>query len=188
MYDGIQPPFVAFYGCSIRFHVESAMKSIGYINYFYESIEDSNQTFEITGEIQNQVLNELQNILVHGASISRYFWPSKPGKNDIHLIRGNKLKEVFNITEESALKSRTLRNKLEHFDENLDIYLNKKPIVGHIFPAFVGNKPNSDGVPSHLFRAFYIDTGEFEVLGATFEVKPIADEIYKIHNIDVNGA
>ena len=91
------------------------------------------------------------------------------------------LRELYGLTDESPLKNRKLRNQLEHFDENLDLYLSNKPIVGYILPAYVGGLIESDGVPAHLFRAFYIDVGLFEVLGIRHEVQPLVDELYKIY-------
>ncbi|PSV98971.1 hypothetical protein [Photobacterium lipolyticum] len=182
MFEGIQPPHVAFYSESIRFHVESAMSSIDALASFAEMTNQTNGSYEITGGMQDDLLNHLQNLFLHSATVSRYFWPSKPGKNELHKKRAKQLQEAFGIEDSSPLKSRKLRNKLEHFDENLDLYLNNKPIVGYILPAYVGGEIESEGVPVHIFRAFYIDTGEFEVLGDKFKVQPIVDEICKIHS------
>lgn len=95
---------------------------------------------------------------------------------------GARVKTAVRDFDESPLRDRNLRNKLEYFDENLDIYLNSKPIVGHVISAYVGGSINSQGVPVHLFRAFYVDTAIFEVLGHKFEAQPIVDEICRLHS------
>ena len=69
---------------------------------------------------------------------------------------------------------------IEHFDENLDHFVNQS-IVGNIVPNHVGLEPKDNGVPFHVFRAFYNRIGVFEVLGKRFELQPIVDEIYEIH-------
>lgn len=123
--------------------------------------------YEMTDELRNQILDNLQNILVHSAAISRYFWPSycnDKTKNNIFKRRGLELKDIFELNDNSPLKSRELRNTLERFDENLDLYLHEKPLVGRVFAAYVGGYPESE-VPLHFFRAYYIDIGIFEVLG-----------------------
>lgn len=71
---------------------------------------------------------------------------------------------------------------MEHFDERLDVYLQKFP-VGNIIPSYVGPEPESDGVPNHLFRAYYTDVAVFEVLGEKYALIPIAEEIGRIHDL-----
>ena len=113
-----------------------------------------------------------------GAALSRYFWPVRSG----HTARGEFLRNRFGVTDASPLKSRDLRNAIEHFDEKLDIYL-AKGIVGVIIPNYIGPSLESDGVPGHLFRAYYVDTGKFEVLGQRFPIPPLAKEIERIDGL-----
>lgn len=181
MPEGIWPPAIAFYMQCIRFHCEAAMLSIDFLAEFASMTNEAEGNYEIGGELQDAILNHLQNIFVHAAAISRYAWPSKAGKENLHANRGLELKRLLDLSDESPLRDRNLRNKLEHFDENLDIYLNSKPIVGHVIPAYVGGSINSQGVPVHLFRAFYVDTAIFEILGHKFEAQPIVDEICRLH-------
>lgn len=176
-FGGIQPPHFAFYSEAIRFNVELAMISIDFLANFIEMTNETKGEYEMTGELQNGILDHLQNLLVHAGALSRYFWPSKPGKHDLHKYRAESLKKHFGLTDESPLKSRKLRNQLEHFDENLDKYLWAKPIVGHILPAYVGGEIKNDGIPTHLFRAFYLDIGVYETLGVRHEIQPIVDEV-----------
>lgn len=178
---GIQPPYLAFYSEAIRFNVESAMTSIEFVASFIEMTNKTKGDYEMTGNLQNEILSHLHSILVNAAALSRYFWPSKTGKYNLHKRRAKTLKSHFDLSEDSALKSRKLRNQLEHFDENLDKYLWDKPLVGYILPAYVGGELIKDGVPTHLFRAFYIDTGIFETLGVRHEIQPIIDEICNIY-------
>tara|TARA_R110002072_G_C7711304_1_gene514054 strand:- start:59 stop:658 length:600 start_codon:yes stop_codon:yes gene_type:complete len=180
-YGGIQPPHLLFYCQAIRFNVESAMVSIEYLASFIEMTNETEGDYEITGDLQDGILDHLQNLLVHAGALSRYFWPSKPGKHDLHKLRAETLKLHFGVSEESPLKSRMLRNQLEHFDENLDKYLWEKPIVGHVLPAYVGGEVENDGIPAHFFRAFYIDVGVFETLGVRHEVQPIVDEVCSLY-------
>ncbi|MCC9660284.1 hypothetical protein [Pseudoalteromonas sp. MB41] len=185
-FEGIQPPYVAFYGQAIRFHCEAAMLSIDFLHSFANMTNEKKGEYELTGELTDQILNHLHNIFLHAASISRYFWPAQKGEDKLHHKRASQLKSIFKIDGNSPLKSRKLRNCLEHFDENLDFYLNDKPIVGYVLPSYVGATIESDGVPTHLFRAFYMDTAIFEVLGEKFEVQPIVDAICELHSgVDV---
>jgi hypothetical protein len=182
--SSIFAPHIIFYYESIRFHCQCALSSVDFVASFIDMSNETKGNYEMTDELRNQILDNLQNILVHSAAISRYFWPSyckDKTNNNIFKRRGLELKDMFQLNDKSPLKSRELRNALEHFDENLDLYLHEKPLVGHVFPAYVGGYPESE-VPLHFFRAYYIDIGIFEVLGSKFEVQPIVDEIYKIYN------
>lgn len=179
---GIQPPHLAFYVESIRFNTEAAMHSIAFIADFIDMTNAQQGDYEMTRKLQTQILDHLQNILIHAASLSRYFWPSKEGMHKLHKKRAATLRQLFGIKDNSPLKNRRLRNQLEHFDENLDSYLWEKPLVGYVLPAYVGGEMEGNGVPVHLFRAYYIDTGVFETLGIRHEIQPIADEIGQIYS------
>ncbi len=89
---------------------------------------------------------------------------------------------MFQVTEQSPLKSRDLRNMIEHFDEKLDHYLSKG-IVGHVIPHYFGPAGASNVVPTHFFRAYFTNAGIFEILGKRYEIKPIAEELLRIHEL-----
>lgn len=127
---------------------------------------------------QEPTLNHLQNIVGMGAALSRYFWPVRAG----HEKRGELLRQRFKVTDTSPLKSRDLRNEIEHFDEKLDVYLSKG-IVGVIIPHYIGPFLESGGVPSHFFRAYYTDQAVFEILGKRFPIQPLVEEIARIDDL-----
>jgi hypothetical protein len=64
----------------------------------------------------------VQEGLAHAASLSGYFWPMKTG-GERATARGERLRKAFNLTDESPLRSRSLGNAFEHFDERLDRFL-----------------------------------------------------------------
>ena len=180
-YGGIQPPHLAFYNEAIRFNSQAAMNSIDYLAEFIEMTNRTKGNYELSAEKEVHILDNIQNIMGHAAAMSRFFWSTKDGVHKLHKKRSQTLRAHFGLTESSALKDKALRNQLEHLDESLDNYLWAKPIVGNIIPAYVGGEPERDGVPTHFFRAFYIDTGIFEALGIRHEVQPIVDELCKIY-------
>jgi hypothetical protein len=128
------------------------------------------------------VLDELQNIIAQGAAVSRYFWPADKD----HEARGRELRQQFKVTEDSPLKSRDLRNMIEHFDEKLDHYL-AKGIVGQIIPHYFGPEGRSSDVPRHFFRAYFINVGVFEILGKRYQIEPIAKELWRLHELSSAG-
>jgi len=69
---------------------------------------------------------------------------------------------------------------VEHFDEYLDDFL-KECLAGQFIPDYFGRKPPVDRGPIKFFRAFFTNTGEFEILGQIFHLQPIVDEIGRLH-------
>lgn len=179
MVDGrIWPPYEAFYINGMLFNAESAFRSIARISHAFETLPEVAMEEGLDRVLTYNILNDLQNIIVHGAALSRYFWPVRKG----HAERGVHLRESLNIDESSPLFSRDLRNAIEHFDERLDRYLSDG-IVGIVIPEYVGPKPSDDGVPGHLFRAFFTDVGIFRLLDSDHEMDPIVAEIIRIKEL-----
>jgi hypothetical protein len=144
---------------------------------------DTKGDYEQTPELEREILDNLENLITNAAAIRRYFWPVRSGKNNLHEERGKTLRVMFGVDEESPLKNKELRDFLEHFDEKLDNYLWEAPITGTVIPFHVGGVPDLNGVPLHVFRAYYIDIGVFESLGTRFEIQPIVNELIKIEDV-----
>lgn len=185
--DGkIWAPHQVFYIQGMLFNAHSAMRSIMRLTDFLEKIPENVTEEYILNLPTHALLNELQNIIVNGAALSRYFWPVRKG----HESRGENLRSAFQITENSALYSRDLRNDIEHFDERLDKYLSGD-IVGYIFPEFLGFRPIEKGVQGHFFRAYFIECAIFKLLEAEYEMEPLIQEIIRVNKLllsaDQNG-
>ena len=176
----IFPPYEVFYMESMLFITESALRSVKAANEDLQKMDDATVGFS-----QDKTLNHLQNVIVQGAALSKYFWPptnSRDGRSKEHKMRGEALQSAFDVIETSPLKSRDLRNEIEHFDEKLDNYL-ASGIAGHIIPHYIGPFADSGGIPCHYFRAYYTDQGIFEVLGKRYVINPIVAEIARIHKL-----
>lgn len=177
----IQPMFEAFYLESMLFNSRSALTS------FQQLSDMLAEGHWATGDSQidnicYEMLDALQNAVSKSAALARYFWPVKDGKSGEHKRRGSQLRQTFAVTDESPLRGKNLRDALEHFDERLDRYL-ASGIVGHILPSYVGHAPANRDIPLHVFRAYYVDTGVFEILGEQYQIPPLADEILRLHAI-----
>ncbi|HEU0079191.1 MAG TPA: hypothetical protein VFQ76_16170 [Longimicrobiaceae bacterium] len=172
----IWPPYEAFYIDSMLFNTTAAAMSVDAMAGTLEAIERGELARADVDE--DAFLNNLQNIILQGASLSRFFWPVRSG----HEARGEHLRVRLGVTDASPLKNRDLRNALEHFDERLDRYLQAN-VVGYILPRYVGPTLENDGVPAHLFRAYFFDRGVFSLLGQEHEMQPLVDEIGRIHNL-----
>lgn len=174
----INPPYRALYALSVSFCTASAVRSIDAVSEVMAHLASGDSEDPLEDIDSHSVLDELQNIIVQGAAVSRYFWPS----NGAHEARGRELREMFRVTEQSPLKSRDLRNMIEHFDEKLDHYF-AKGIVGHVIPHYFGPEGVNSGVPTHFFRAYFINVGIFEILGKRYEIEPIAEELWRLHEL-----
>lgn len=178
----IHPPYAVFYALSISFCTSSAVRSIEAVADVMEHLASADGEDPMVDIDSHVVLDELQNIIVQGAAVSRYFWPSDKG----HEARGRALRRRYKVAEDSPLKSRELRNMIEHFDEKLDDYL-ASGIVGHIIPHYFGPEGKSNGVPKHFFRAYFINIGVFEILGKRYEIEPLAKELWRLHELSSGG-
>ena len=188
----IWTPHQAFYIQSMLFNTTSAFQSCSIAEKIIKKISDG----EIDPQDKKDILLDcLQNIVNQSGAISRYFFPSRDGVKEtgqktIHRDRGKYLSKVFDVKDDSPLMNRALRNSIEHFDERLDLYL-QDGIVGYIFPSLILPEPEESDVPHHIFRAYYLKDGIFQVLGERYKIQPIVDEIARIHDLlvkfDGNG-
>jgi hypothetical protein len=176
----IQPMYMAFYRDSMLFNTESAMLSIRYITELFQKLEKGEILID---DVNPQgPLNDFQNIILQGAALSRYFWPAR----EAHELRAEQLRLAFNVDENCPLKSRSLRNQMEHFDEKLDEYLHKGAF-GVFLPCYFGPDTSGDKISHHLFRAYFTDTGIFQILGERYAIEPIVEEIIRIHKLLVKS-
>jgi hypothetical protein len=173
----IWPPYQAFYIHSMLFNAMSAMRSVEHINALMAVVRENSPEDPYAVLYGGRFLSEFQNLIVHAAALSRYFWPVKEG----HRWRGAQLRQAFQMADNSPLRARGLCNAFEHFDEQLDDYL-ENGIVGQILPEYIGPFSESDGVPIHLFRAYYVDTATFQLLGNRYEIQPIVEEVGRLRN------
>jgi hypothetical protein len=174
--DGIWVPYQAFYIQSMLFSTRSAFQSAKALHSLVNQISQKAGQGEALSFDCSAALDHVQNIVLRAAAISRFFWPVRKG----HERRAAHLKVALGISEDSPLHNRDLRNSIEHLDERLDFYL-KNGIVGQIFPEWFGPTRDSKGVPTHYFRAFFIDTGTFKILDTSFVLQPVVDELMRIH-------
>jgi hypothetical protein len=57
----------------------------------------------------------IQSILVASGNVSKILWPAKKYK-----LRGDRLRRILNVEEDSPLSSRKFRNHFEHYDERVE--------------------------------------------------------------------
>lgn len=187
--DGFNLPHqYAFFIEAMLFNTNSALRSA---NAAFDHLDRIiNEEISVQTN-KDQLLDSIQNFIIHSGAVSRYFWPSqdsprkiegKSQSKNLHKRRGKFFREKFGITENNPLENRALRNSIEHFDERLDLYL-EGGIYGHIFPSLILEEPEETDIPHHIFRAYYINEGIFQLLDERYQIQPIFEEIIRIHKI-----
>jgi hypothetical protein len=179
-----------FYIQSMLFNTKLSLQAAERASKYIRAISDGKIGSQ---DRKDEILDCLQNFINHSAAIARYFFPSMIGGRSekvVHKNRAEFLRKVFDVSENSPLHDKKLRNAIEHFDERLDIYL-EGGIVGIIFPSLILDKPEETDVPHHIFRAYYLNEGVYQVLGEKYAVQHIFDEVLRIHELlekfDENG-
>ena len=101
------------------------------------------------------------------------------------------MRQAFDLSDDSPLKNRGLRDLLEHFDERLDQYLLRND-SGYFFPdAMIGDSALSDDKSGHLFKLVDRNSSCFVLLGEKHFFDGILTEVNKIYDrareFDSNG-
>lgn len=151
-WEGIDPVHLAFYIEAIFYAAERSRLA-------FERFSD----LVASGSSASDVVASAHEALGHAAALSRFFFPVDRGPRA--RARGANLRQVFAISNGSALQDRELRNALEHFDERLDDYL-LGDIAGYLFPApMVQDAALADDPQGHIFRLVDPETETFVLLG-----------------------
>jgi hypothetical protein len=167
-YGGIYPVCEAFYIHSI---IYAAERSETAFKRFDEAVVASNPAALIVATVQEA--------LTHAGALSRFFWPVKKG-SQLAIARGKRLRTAFDLDENSALKSRKLRNAFEHFDEDLDRFL-LEDRAGYFFPSpIVDDESLADEAIGNIFKLVDPRHGVCVILGQKFEFRPIRTEVQRI--------
>ncbi len=118
----------------------------------------------------------VQGILLAAGNISKLFWPG----NSRSVNRGNELRTLLSVNDQSALAPRTFRNHFEHFDERLEQWASSS--TRH-------NIVDSSVLPPGVIQG--IDAGDFlrnldpttwsvTFRGDSYDLRPVVQEITRL--------
>lgn len=146
-----------------------ALMSIEYINGYFSN---SNQK-----PMNNTLLwYHVQSFLNSTANVSKLIWGSK----DTFTSR-KELRVSLNVSEDSPLRNRELRNTFEHFDERLEDWFESNEsqifIDSNIGP--IGMLTNLDA--SKYLRNFDTSKNAITYQGKEYKLQPLVDEIVSIN-------
>lgn len=163
------PPYaIAFYQTVIDEHLHLAVKSFA---TFHEIADDGTDAAAASIHLNSALSN--------CASIARYFDPVK--RSLFTDERTKRLREAYDIADDSALLNRQLRNFIEHLDERIDRWLELDP-VGPIVPStiFAHHSIIDDGI-GHAFRVIDHENDVYVGLGTKFDYGGIAREAVRLY-------
>jgi hypothetical protein len=110
-----------------------------------------------------------------GASLSKLFWPLR---RDAYA-RGDTLRSNLSVRDDSPLRSRAIRDGLEHFDERLDRYLAARPPRLRMDMVILPKAdPGSDMFP--VLRWFDPTALTLTVMEDRIELVPLVEEMERV--------
>lgn len=157
------------------------------------------------------LFGEIHTLLTHAGNISKLFWPmlKTRGKNETDeqyaqrqpaSVRGEQMRQLFNIQPGHSFEKRPLRDHLEHFDERIDNFwldwkavnnqraADGKPQAGYadllVAPQWFVDKVD---INQHGFiiRHFDQETSIFTFRGIPYDIKEIYAEVQAIGAISL---
>ena len=165
--QGISPIFEVFYLEAIKYVASAAKTSFERLSKAAQDKADPSLT-----------VASAQEALTYVAALSRFFWPARD--NGVSIRRGEMLRKAFYLSEDSALKNRSLRDALEHFDERLDEYLLKDFSTGQFHPGPIVATATPLNSTTHVFRLVDPEQSIFVLFNNLYgfdELRQLTEEI-----------
>jgi hypothetical protein len=145
-----------------------------------QSLSDLNEALAVSADENHDptaIFVSLQNLLNAAANIAKAFWGQGGKLSD----QRTKLRDSIELDDDSPLRSVTMRNNFEHFDERLDSWWAKSQ--RHIYVDLNIGPPHGffSGVDaSDIFRLYDPEQQLLVFWGETYDVQAIATEIERV--------
>lgn len=174
----VLPPQNLFYYYSIYYSAECSLTAFEKYRFL---LNERSEAFYL--------ISSLQEAVGHAANLSWYFFNvggnRKPKEiSEFIKKRSNDLKIEFEISDNSILKDRELRNMFEHFDEKLDIFL-LNTLAGTFYPTpRLGNIKNINKYEiDKNFKMLDIENSCLVLFNKFFYFEEIEKEVMKVYEI-----
>jgi hypothetical protein len=166
-YGGVLPMFELFYLTSILYVAERCLSS--YAEY--------NQA--LSSKSRDVIFSRMQDAITYAGAVARFFWPTKQGGR-LATARAERLRSFFEIDKSSPISDKSLRNKLEHFDERLDEFLIENDAGGFVVQAIVGDLEDYAERTMKVFKLIDPVKRIIVIVNERFEYEPIINEVSRI--------
>jgi len=177
------------YVTEVKSQSRFALNAIGALNQALQATGEFDGDWNRRNFFHAEVFRQTHSFLTHASNISRIFWPPQPRKRkdeapetftqrqEFTTERGRSLLALFELDDSSPLKSRVLRDHLEHYDERLDHWSNTSE-RRNIASDTIG-PPNAIGGldPSDTMRWFDPTTNAFRFRGEEYALQPLVTAV-----------
>lgn len=180
------------YSLEIATQCQFAIGAIGQLNHALRWLrENRDAEAEQQRFFHNEVFRSVHSFLTHTSNISRMLWPAVPsrgnGESDegyearisqkLPVGRARALRQTFGLSDEHPLKSRRLRDLLEHFDEKLDEWRTTS-VQRNIVSDYIGPRNGFVGITeTDMMRWFDPSTNSFTFRGEIFDLQALATAV-----------
>lgn len=188
----------------IETQCDFALDAVGSLNSVLQALNDAHTIpFHQQERLHREVFRSIHSFLTHASNVSRLLWPTPPKrrKNEgeeqyasrcgklKRIRRAIELREALSIPDNNhVLKSRTLRDHLEHFDERLDHW--EETSSHHNYVQDIIGPPNAVAgtAETDMMRWFDPSTNNFRFRGETFDLQEIATAIGHLRSVAARAA
>lgn len=177
------------YASEIAKQCQFAIGAIGQLNHALKSLhQNPGEQPDRRNFFHNEVFRSIHSFLTHTSNISRLLWPAVPtrgnGESDeayeerlsskLAITRARALRVTLLLPDEHVLKSRRLRDLLEHFDEKLDEWRTTS-VHRNIVNDYIGPKNGIVGIAeTDMMRWFDPSSNSFTFRGEAFDLQALA--------------
>jgi hypothetical protein len=179
----------------IQTQAQYAMNAVPHVNQATRALKLIDSTTSAAWPHSEEVFRELHSFLTHASNVSRILWPAAPKRRrketqqqydervraDKRMQRGEVLRGLLGIGDgDHPLKSRKLRDHLDHFDERLDEWATAGASRNYL-QDFIGNvRETSTIAPRDQMRSFDPELVIFRFRGEEFELAPIQSALSQL--------
>jgi hypothetical protein len=177
------------YVIEIKSQGHFALNAVGALSQALQAIREFDGDWSRRNFFHAEVFRQTHSFLTHASNISRLFWPPQPIKRKgedpeafaqrkaFTTSRGKSLLRLFGLKDSSPLKSRVLRDHLEHYDERLDHWSNtseRRNIANDTIgpPNAIVGLESSD-----TMRWFDPTTNAFRFRGEEYALQPLVTAV-----------
>jgi hypothetical protein len=179
----------------IQTQAQYAMNAVPQVNQATRALKLIDSNTPAAWPHSEEVFRGLHSFLTHASNVSQILWPGAPKrkmketnqqydervKADKRMQRGEVLRKLLGIDDgEHPLKSRKLRDHLEHFDERLDEWAAAGANRTYL-QDFIGDVRETLTIaPRDQMRSFDPDLVVFRFRGEEFELAPLQSALAQI--------
>ncbi len=158
------------------------------------------QEYDLRQTLHDEIFRSIHSFLTHASNVSRLFWPAPPrrGKREDLAVyearcaarpsisRAAALRSAIGLDIEHVLKSRKLRDHLEHFDDRLDNWAKTSRNKTYV-QDLIGGESSVTGVDSEdMMRWFDPGTHEVRFRGEVYSIPELAHGIANVSKLCIN--